>query len=50
MTLIIVMFLFLSIGRLTKQKNFQFLIKAYTLLKKEGAFAIIFIMEREEKN
>ena len=42
----------LSIGRLTKQKNFQFLIKAYTLLKKEVMHLpkLIIIGEGEEKN
>lgn len=42
----------LSIGRLTKQKNFQFLIKAYALLKKEVMHLpkLIIIGEGEEKN
>ncbi len=42
----------LSIGRLTKQKNFQFLVKAYTLLKKEVMHLpkLIIIGEGEEKN
>ena len=42
----------LSIGRLTKQKNFQFLVKAYTLLKKEMMHLpkLIIIGEGEEKN
>ena len=41
----------LSIGRLTKQKNFQFLIKAYTLLKKEVMHLpkLIIIGEGEKK-
>ena len=42
----------LSIGRLTKQKNFQFLVKAYALLKKEVMHLpkLIIIGEGEEKN
>lgn len=42
----------LSIGRLSKQKNFQFLIKAYAYLKKELKYLpkLLIIGEGEEKN